>query len=243
MSDKKHEVVAKTDVVPSREVLHPAVSKILDQNPTPEALEKILQLQREWEAGEAKRAYTSAIVGLRADLPNYLKRDKQVAFDTSKGKVRYSHTTLAAAMDAVVPILTKHGFSLSWEPSTSGTNVTVKAVLTHRDGHSESCQISSAADNSGLKSAPQAVASTITLLQRYSLLSLLGIATADMEEPGPVSEGDVTRVNTEMNLKAVAAIKKAGRTKEQAEEYVGRFAEEWTSSDLDLLRAWLKEKK
>jgi hypothetical protein len=50
-------------------------------------------------------------------------------------------------------------------------------------------------DTSGSKSPAQGVASTITLLQRYTALSLLGIATADMKDADgePEAEARPTR--------------------------------------------------
>ena len=241
MTEQKHEVVTRADLVPARTVLHPVVAEMLKQNPTPETARELLTLQREWEAGEAKRAYTAALVGLRQDLPPWIKHDKTVRYDSSKGgQVHYTHTSLAAAMEAVLPALTAHGFSLSWIPATEPNKVTVTARLTHREGHSEPCTISAPPDTSGSKSPAQAVASTITLLERYSALALLGIATADMgedrDEPPPAN-GDI---DTARNIRAVAALAKAGKAKDAAEEYVGRPAAEWTSADLDKLRAWIK---
>ena len=179
-----HEIVPKAHTLPAREVLHPAVAQVLKANPTPEALEKMLDLQRQWERDEAKRAYTRALVGLKQALPPWIKRDKTVDFSGAKGgRVHYTHTSLAAAMEAISPILGQHGFSLTWKTDTSSGTVTVTAELTHRDGHKESTMLSAPPDTSGSKNPAQAVASMTTLLQRYTALSLLGIATADMEDP------------------------------------------------------------
>ena len=54
MSDK-HDIVPVADTVPTRALMHPLVERMLTTNPTPEALEKILTLQREWERGEASK--------------------------------------------------------------------------------------------------------------------------------------------------------------------------------------------
>jgi hypothetical protein len=245
MSETDHKPVPAADKLAVREVLHPAVAKMMEHNPTPETMEKMMDLQERWEAGEAKRAYTSAMVKLRKDLPTWIKRDKVVDFTSAKGRTHYTHASLAAAMDAVVPALTAHGFSLSWVPSTD-SKVTVKAVLTHADGHSEECAISAPPDTSGHKIGPQSVASTITLLQRYSALALLGIATADMEDPGPnlSPEDDLERVDTARNLKAAGALEGKGIKKAQAEKFIGKPFGEWTVGDLGRIREkWFPPKK
>lgn len=247
MSDKKHEIVANAQTLPTSAVLHPAVEKMLETNPTPEALEKILALQRDWEAGQAKKAYTRALINLRRDLPTWIKRDKVVDFTGSKGRVRYTHTSLAAAMDAVDPALIAHGFSISWTPSNAdGGKVQVTANLTHRDGHSESATLAAPPDTGGLKSAPQAIASTVTLLQRYTVLALLGIATADMNESGPSdksAKNEGEQIDSAHNRKAMAELAKRGKTKKEVEDYVGKPITKWMSKDIQRLREWIKPKK
>uniref|UniRef100_A0A6H1ZZ75 Putative Erf family protein n=1 Tax=viral metagenome TaxID=1070528 RepID=A0A6H1ZZ75_9ZZZZ len=220
--------------------LHPMVAQAMAANPSAEELSKFLDLQERWEAAQAKKAYTSALVAMKRDLPSVLKRDKHVAFSSSKGNVSYHHTTLASAVDQITPVLSAYGFSFGWEPKTARDQVYVTCRLTHRDGHSECCEMDSPADVSGLKSAAQGRASTVTLLQRYTLLSLLGIATADMVEPGP-REPDQDAVDVSRNLKAAAALKKHGRTKQQAEAHLGRPLKEWTASDLQRIRDWLAD--
>jgi len=90
------------------------------------------------------------------------------------------------ALDSVTEPLTRHGFSLGWVPTTGDRGeVRVTCRLTHAEGHSEETTLVAPPDTSGLKNPAQAIASTITLLQRYTALSLLGIATADTTDPTP----------------------------------------------------------
>jgi hypothetical protein len=236
MTELKHDVIPLADTVPTRALMHPLVEKMLTTNPTPEALEKILGLQREWEAGEAKRAYSAALVELKRALPTFLARDKKVSFK----EVRYTHTSLAGAMDVVIPILADHGFSLTWTPGNDAKGaVVVTAKLTHRLGHSEQATLTAPADATGSKNPVQAIASTITLLQRYSALALLGLATADMVEPTGEQEPDVERVDTARNMRAMADLVKGGKTREAVEKFVGKPVTAWTAADLDKLRAWV----
>jgi hypothetical protein len=143
-------------------------------------------------------------------------------------------------MDAVTGPLTNYGFSIAWNPSTGPNGVTVTCRLTHAAGHFEETSISAPADNKGSKSAAQGVASTITVLQRYTALALLGIATADMPEPTGEAASDPAKVDTERNMKAVAYAKKCGRTKQDCEKQIGKAMPDWDAADLDKLRAWLK---
>lgn len=225
-------------------VMHPMVEAAIAQNPDAATLRELLEVQREWEAGEAKRAFTRALVALKRDLPTVIDRDKLVDFKTSKGRTTYTHTSLAGIMDAITEPLTQHGFSIAYKPSTSQGQVTVVCVLTHAEGHSEECSISSPTDNSGSKGPAQAIASTITLLSRYTCLALLGIATNDMKEPsGETTPPSDDSVDPALNLKAAAKLKSYEKTREQAEELLGRKVKDWTRGDLGKLRAWLIPEK
>lgn len=214
-------------------MIQSAVERGLD----PDTLRQLMDLADRHAATEARKAYTQALSELKRDLPTVIERDKTVEF----GNTRYTHTSLAAAMTAITEPLLLHGFDLSWRPKTDGGMVTVTCKLVHRAGHFEECTISAPPDNKGSKSAPQAIASTITLLQRYAALSLLGIATADMQEP--TGEPEPGHIDTERNMRAVQAFVKSGHTKEDAEHLVNKPVAQWTVADLDVLRGWLAKRK
>jgi hypothetical protein len=214
--------------------------KILEAHPDPQALRELLSIQHTWEQEEARKAYERAMVALKRELPTVIMRDKTVDFTNKAGnRTYYTHASLAAAMDAVTEPLTRHGISLSWKPSTARGNVQVTCRVTHVEGHTEETSISAPVDTSGNKGPAQGVASTITLLQRYTALSLLGIATADMDDP-PQSAADPDAPNPQRALRAIGHITRKGRTKADAEGHVGRPVEQWTNVDIDELNEWLK---
>lgn len=254
MTDRGHAVIINPERVANIEKMNPVVSagmRILENNPNPEALRALLTMQQDWEREESRKAFERAMVALKRDLPTVLRRDKVVDFTGKTGqRTHYTHTSLAAAVDAVSIPLTQHGFSHSWTPSTDDKGkVHVTCTLTHVDGHSKVTTISAPVDTSGNKGPAQGVASTITLLQRYTLLSLLGIATADQEDPpfddandGPPDEAQRNRPNPERALKAVGVITKKGRSREDAEGFLGKRVQEWTDADIDELNKWVNAK-
>lgn len=238
---------AAAALAPDR-AIHPLIASLRDGTLDPTTIREMMALQREHEASEAKKAYTRALAALKADLPTVIAKDATVDFTGQSGKrTHYTHATLAGALDAVTGPLTAHGFSLAWVPSTTERGaVRVTCRLTHREGHSEEATLDAPADTSGSKSPAQAIASTITLLQRYSALALLGIATRDMKEPAgeetrpaPASGGvDARRV-----LAAVGEIQKRGLDLAELEGLIGRPAKAWTGADLDRAREWIREKQ
>lgn len=234
-----HGVVPAADIVTPGSRMHPLVEEILKRNPNAETLREVVALQRESEKEAAKKAYYSALVALREALPTTLARDKKVYFNS---EYKYSHTTLAAAMEAVQPILCEFGFGMTWKTAapTKPGYVAVAAVLTHRAGHQEENFMEAPPDGSGSKSGPQAVASTTTMLQRYAALAMLGIVTRDIDEPqGNGGKADENAIDSKANLKLMGDIKKKGKTLAEAEGHVGRNIKEWTARDGEKLRAWI----
>ena len=73
-------------------------------------LEELMDLQERFEAGEARKAYTRALVALKADLPAVIAKDATVDFEGKGGRrTYYTHASLAGAFEEVTPHLTRHG--------------------------------------------------------------------------------------------------------------------------------------
>lgn len=145
-------------------------------------LEKLLELQERWEAGEAKKAYHRAMAQFKANPPK-IDKDRTVEFDTSRGKTKYNHATLGNVTEKISAELSKYGLSASWTTKQNG-QIQVTCRITHEKGHSEETTLSAPADVSGSKNPIQAIGSTITYLERYSLLALTGLATYDQDDDG-----------------------------------------------------------
>lgn len=141
----------------------------------------VLALQREWEAGEAKKAYVAAMAEFKKNPPRILK-DKHVQFGTKKegaSATDYWHATLGNVAEAIIEGLARVGISHSWKPERIGDRVHVTCTLTHAQGHSESISLDGPLDNSGNKNAIQQMSSTTTYLSRYTLLMITGLAVKD----------------------------------------------------------------
>lgn len=139
-------------------------------------LEKLLILQERWEANEARKAYHIAMADFKVNPPK-IDKDKQVSF----GNTKYNHASLANVTEKVNAELSKHGLSASWIIKQNGS-IAVTCKITHIKGYSEETTILAPADSSGSKNSIQAIGSTITYLERYTLLALTGLATYDMDD-------------------------------------------------------------
>ena len=144
-------------------------------------VEKAMILQERWEANEARKAYHDAMAGFKAQPPE-IEKDRHVKFQTSKGTTEYHHASLANVTQKINAALSVHGLSAAWKVGQADKQITVTCTITHRLGHSESTSLSGSPDDSGSKNPIQAVGSTISYLERYTLLALTGLATHDMDD-------------------------------------------------------------
>lgn len=145
-------------------------------------LEKLMDLQQRWEEGEARKAFVAALSAFKAEPPTIIK-NKHVGFATRDGdRTEYDHATLDQVCNAIAPALSKQGLSHRWTIDQDNAQIRVTCVLTHVLGHSEKVALSGIADASGKKNPIQQVASTVTYLQRYTLLAITGLAASNDDD-------------------------------------------------------------
>lgn len=149
-----------------------------------ETMERLWNLQVQFEEREAKKACVEAMSAFKAEPITIFKR-KQVGYETRDGDwVGYSHAELSDVTGAVVPAMAKHGLSHRWDVVQQNGRIVVTCIVTHKLGHSMQVTMDAAPDNSGKKNAIQQTASTITYLQRYTLLAVTGMSTSGMDDDG-----------------------------------------------------------
>lgn len=153
------------------------------QNANIDQLTKLMDLQERWERRTAKRAYDAAMKAFKAESPR-ISKNSRVNFTSPKGTTDYRHATLDHVCDAVIGGLSKHGISHRWKVDQDGEWIKVTCILTHELGHAEETTLRGCADNTGNKNSIQAVGSTVTYLQRYTLLAATGLATSDSDDDG-----------------------------------------------------------
>ena len=152
-----------------------------------EKMQQLFELQLRWEENEAKKAYNDAMTKFKSET-FVMKKDGNASFKTKNGgEMQYSYITLANVIEIVVPLLSKYGFSHSWEPKQNGQTVHVTCKVSHMMGHSESVTLCSGLDTTGLKNNIQMIGSTVTYLQRYTFMAILGLASTDQDNDGKSS--------------------------------------------------------
>jgi hypothetical protein len=168
-----------------------------------EMIEKLMSLQERWETGQARKAFDEAVANAKAKIPPITRN--------ATGHNSKKYADFAAIAKVVDPILSE--FGLSYRFRTAQTDrISVTCILSHKAGHSEETTLSGPADTSGSKNAIQAIGSTLTYLQRYSLVQMLGLAAAaDDDGKAGASVATITQQQAD-NLTDLIEAKGASRS-------------------------------
>ena len=158
------------------------IEKLIEKGGDMAQLEKMLDMQIRWEANEAKKAYVRAMAEFKANAPTITKNKRVNYQSKTGGKVDYMHAELSQIASQVAAEMSKHGLSHSWKTDQANGIITVNCVITHAMGHSESVSLQASPDESGGKNSIQAVGSTVSYLQRYTLLSACGLAAGGIDD-------------------------------------------------------------
>ena len=191
MSDKELEVVNENKAIATGGIDVNKIMALAIEKGDLDKVEKMMELQERFEKNEARKAYVVAMAAFKADPPKIYK-DSHVKFTSKKtGQVtEYNHSKLANVAEKINCGLSQHGLSSAWETDQDEKGVAVTCRITHIMGHSESTTLRAAADDSGGKNRIQAIGSTIKYLQRYTILSLTGLADAEVDDDGAGSEAE-----------------------------------------------------
>lgn len=155
-------------------------------------LEKLMDLESRWNAEQAKKAYIAALSNFRRNCPIINRQQK--------GHNDRRYAGLADTLSQINSLLAENGLSHSWRTTQDGASITVTCSVTHAGGHSECTALTAAPDTTGNKNAIQAVGSTVSYLQRYTLFSILGLASSEQDDDGNAAgaEVDISRAVDEL---------------------------------------------
>lgn len=134
-----------------------------------DAVKEMLAMSRELAADEARQKFDAAMSAAKAEITPIVRN--------ATGNNDKKYADFAAVAKAVDPIISRHGLSYRFR-TKQDDRIHVTCILAHEAGHAEETTLSGPPDDSGKKNAIQAIGSTLTYLQRYSLVQALGLAAA-----------------------------------------------------------------
>lgn len=150
-----------------------------DPNIDVEKLERMLAMQERILDRQASQAFSEAMKACQEEMPKVLRNKKN---DQTKSK----YADLEKVNETIVPIYTKHGFSISFGTDNSPLegHYRITAEVRHNEGHAKNYFADVPADKTGLKgndnkTATHAFGSTMSYGRRYLTMLIFNIATTD----------------------------------------------------------------
>jgi hypothetical protein len=213
---------------------HTSLQLAIERGMSADTIEKLIGAAERWDVLEEKRrmraaeaTYVSAMASFKSNPPDIIKRSTALY----NGKPQYNFVNVGDAVAAIIPALAECGFSHSWKHTKGeGNIICVRCVVTHKDapGYSEHDDMEAPPDTSGNKNPLQAIASTRSYLEKYTLLSVLGLAAREADDDGRTGGGDPVETPEE----------KAARETREAEAKVAKEIADGWFDKLDACTTW-----
>jgi hypothetical protein len=160
-----------------------------------DVIERLAKLQMDMLDREARLAFVNAFEDFKRDAPTIVKDSAILVNGQERGKF----AKLDQVCDKLIPALLKVGITHRWKTTEGeGGRIICTCYLRHRLGHEEQgATFGAPPDTSGSKNAVQAVGSTGSYLERYTLVASCGIAIKDQDKvdnPGGMDEKEFIRL-------------------------------------------------
>jgi hypothetical protein len=167
----------------------------MNPNVDVEKMLKLMEMRDKFMAQQSRIAFDENFALMQPELPQIdrnghiivLSKDDRAAGRTdAKPQQDTPYAKWEDINDAIIPVLSKYGFGLSFRISDDAGKIVVTAILS-RAGHRETTPVTLQHDSSGSKNAVQAVGSSIAYGKRYSsgaLLNFTSRAKGDADDDG-----------------------------------------------------------
>jgi ERF superfamily len=209
----------------------------VQQKANVDQLAKLFELQERWQASQACQAYNAAMAKFKQRPPMILK-NKHSMLDG----MEYDYATLDHVTETITESLSAVGITHRWVVSQS-PEIAVTCVLTHEMGHREETTLKALPDTSGTKNSIQAIGSTVTYLQRYTLLAATGMAAAGMDNDGRLPDEEQRPTISEAQLlRCLTSIKESPDLVTLQRNFVSAVRETHEINDKDAEAQYIKAK-
>ena len=164
-----------------------------DPNVEIDKMERLLEMQERVQSRHAKTAYYSALADMQPNLPIICERG---GIKDRNNKIQSTYALWEDVNEGIRPILAEYGFALSFKVSRTESAITTIGILSHREGHCESTELSLPSDTSGSKNVVQAIGSSGSYGKRYTAYALLNITSRGDDDDGKAG-GNVAEITLE----------------------------------------------
>lgn len=149
-----------------------------------ETMERLLVMRRELKAEWAKEQYDKAMAAFQSECP-VIEKKKKVSFGTTN----YSYAPLEEIVEQVKELLSKNGFSYTFDTKEGENAIKVICYAKHIAGHSESSSLEIEVDGASKMNKTQQYGSANSYGKRYAFCNAFGILTGDEDtDAAPIED-------------------------------------------------------
>jgi hypothetical protein len=156
----------------------------LSQDIDPDRVERFMGMYERMEAQKAQKVFFAAFSAAQAEMP-------QVVRNAVNDQTRSKYAKYETISEAIQPVITKHGFSMTYGEADSPKEncLRITCTLMHEAGHSKDYHADIPVDMYGMKgnpnkTGPHAYGSTKSYGRRYLKLDIWDIAVKNEDDDG-----------------------------------------------------------
>jgi len=156
----------------------------LSQDIDPDRVERFMGMYERMEAQKAQKVFFAAFSAAQAEMP-------QVVRNAVNDQTRSKYAKYETISEAIQPVITKHGFSMTYGEADSPKEncLRITCTLMHEAGHAKDYHADIPVDMYGMKgnpnkTGPHAYGSTKSYGRRYLKLDIWDIAVKNEDDDG-----------------------------------------------------------
>lgn len=198
-------------------MLNGMLQSIQQSGATPQSVEVLkgmMDLYERNEKRQSEKEFAAALVALQAET---IRVAATKAVDVKNGVPRYKFAAYEEIMAVVQPMLTRHGFSITFDTAIDGDRLTSICTMTHSSGHSRTNRFAVRFTTPPGSSAAQGDMSTKSYAKRGALCDALNI-TIDHDDDARMVGKPIAKAEAE---ELEDRVKKCGADREAFLKFAG----------------------
>lgn len=180
-------------------------------------MRELLNMRREHEDRAREVEFNRDLALMQPEFPPIPSR--------GKGHNNATHALKSDMIELTKPAMLKYGFSLGFTNTQANGMITTRATLRHRSGHSIFTELTLKDDVSGSKNVVQAVGSSQSYGERYTMKAILNLAITDDKTDDNGVANDELATDAQRTAIATLYAKLNQDAKDKFDEMEGGIAE------------------
>lgn len=169
------------------------LARMVEQGTNPEALSKMMDLADRWQAAEAKKKYTAAVLAFKKECPTIIKRnpvrgkdktDSSGAKIPKSGDVMYTFASYDDIKEITAPLERKHDITTSFDFEVTAAGNLVGTLLITVGSHTETRKFGCPVPKGINTNTAQEFGGAMTYLRRYLYTAAFDLVIAGEDKDG-----------------------------------------------------------